>query len=591
MRRFVIGFFALIGILVVSLVALGIGVWYVAKPGAPTVAGSTILQIDLTTALPEAAPANPLTRLIGEDRLSLRDAIEALERAGGDSRVKGVIARVGDGEFGLAQVQELRDAIAAFRATGKPAIAYSDSFGEFSSGTRSYYLASAFDEIWLQPLGLVGLIGLRSEQVFFRGALDKLGLVPRFDHRSEYKTAMNMLTETSMTPPHREEIDAVLRSVFNQIVRGIAEGRKLKEADVRAVVDRGPLLTDEAVQAKLIDHVGYLDEAVAALRAHTGGGATLLSLTQYASRTGRLHRSGPTIALIHADGLIQRGESAANPLTGNGVLGADTVARAFRKAVRDPEVRAILLRIDSPGGSAVASESIWRETLRARQAGKPVIVSMANVAGSGGYYIAAAADKIVAQPATLTGSIGVVAGKVLVDGLAGKLGVSFDAAQIGKDAAIFSPVEDFSPEALGRFEAFLDQIYAGFKQRVAEGRKLDADAVERVARGRVWSGEDAKARGLVDELGGYATALGLAKAAAGIAADQDISLKEFPPPADTAGELIARLLGREADPEDRAPTALAGLARSAALLQPILQRVELLLAPSGTLVMPPVETR
>jgi protease-4 len=297
--------------------------------------------------------------------------------------------------------------------------------------------------------------------------------------------------------------------------------------------------------------------------------------------------------VIYGNGVINRGNSSSNPLSGNTVMGADTLARAFRLAAEDASVRAILFRIDSPGGSATASETIWREAVRAREAGKPLIVSMGNVAGSGGYYVAAGADKIVAEPATLTGSIGVVSGKVLVGGLSQKLGVTWDAVQIGRNAGMFSVVDEFTPAEHERFERTLDAVYGVFKDRVATGRKLGAEAVEDVARGRVWTGADAKERHLVDELGGFGTALALAKAAAGIAADSDVTLKTFPPTNDSPSAVIARLMGRSVPGDDARSAAarLAALDRLLATLAPILQRLDLAAAPPGALTMPPVDVR
>lgn len=588
MRRFIVGFFALIGLLVVLLVAGTAAIWHFARHQVVRIADHTVLDVDFTRAFADSPPPGDLTQLFVGERSTLRDVLDGIGRAGDDPHIVGLVAHIGDGEFALAQVQELRDAIAAFRGKGKRAVAYADSFGELASGTKSYYLASAFDEIWLQPLGTVGLVGLRAEVPFFRGTLDKLGLVAHFDHREEYKTAMNALTESSMTQAHREETQALLDSAFSQIVRGIGTDRRIEALSVRALIDRGPLLANEALQAKLIDHVGYRDEAMASLMAAVGGKDQPLSLRRYLERAGRPHRDGPTIALIYATGIITEGDSSDNPLAGSQSLGADTLIQAFRKAERDPEVKAILFRINSPGGSAVASESIWRETQRARQMGKPVIVSMGDVAGSGGYYIAAAADKIVAEPATLTGSIGVVAGKLVIDGLLQKLGVTWDAAQIGQNADIGSSLKDFSPDGYRRFEAFLDAVYAGFKQRVADGRKLAPDAVEQVAKGRVWTGEDAKTRGLVDVIGGYETALTVAKAMAGIPAGQDVKIQLFPPPRNPASQLVARLLGRDLDPDDEmsmtAPNAIT-------MLRPILQEIDMMRSQQGTLIMAPMELR
>jgi protease-4 len=593
MRRLVIGFFALIGVVVFGLLAVLVIVLIVAAPGTKRLAATDILTIDLTQPLPDAPPGDGVERILLGERLTLRDVIDALARAGDDARIKGVVARVGEGALGTAAIQELRDALAGFRAKGKFALAHADGFGELGSGTRDYYLAAAFDEVWLQPFADVGLIGLRVEVPFFRGSLDKLGLVPRFDHRSEYKTAMNIFTETKMTPPHREETEAILNSVYGQLVEGIAAGRKLDPDAVRHLVDQGPFGADEALAAHLVDHLGYREDAVAAARTRAGENAELVSVSDYLQSAGRPHQSGPTIAVIYGNGLITRDGSSGSPLSGSQVSGADALSRAFRTAAEDASVRAILFRIDSPGGSATASETIWHAVQHAKEAKKPVIVSMGEVAGSGGYYIAAPADRIVAEPATLTGSIGVVAGKVLIDGISEKLGVSWDAAQLGQQAGMFSVITDFSPAEHDRFERMLDAIYAGFKQRVADGRNLSADAVEQVAKGRVWTGADAKERHLVDALGGFDTALALAKEVAGIPADSDVTLKLFPPPSNSPAAVLARLMGRDGD-ESGESTIAARLALQDPLLRelrPLLRDLELAAAPPGALIMPPLEVR
>ncbi len=590
MRRFIVGFFTVVGLVVVVLVVGGAVAWRLLVPREPTIASSTILSLELGQSLAEAAPAASYARFFFEETPSLRDVLDALQRAGDDPRIKGVFARIGSDEMATATVQELREAIAGFRAKGKFAIAFADTFGEFAPGNRAYYLATAFDEIWLQPLGAVGLTGLRVESPFFRGTLDKLGIVPRLDHRSEYKSAMNTMTDKEMGAPQREEYAAIVASIFGQIRRDVAAARHIGEAELGPIVDAGPYQAGEAERLHLVDHLGYRDQAIAASRTRAGGIAALLRPLPYLDRAGRPNREGPTIALIYGTGIIQRGESTDNPLSGSGVLGAESVAHAFRSALADPTVRAILFRINSPGGSAVASETIWRETVRAREANIPVIVSMSDVAGSGGYYIAAAADKIVAQPATLTGSIGVVAGKMIVGGLWDKIGVTWGTVEQGKNAGMFSTLEDYTPEGARHFQSFLDTVYAGFKDRVAAGRRLDGNSVEAIARGRVWTGEDAKTRGLVDALGGYDTALRLARIAAHLDAEAPITLQTYPPERDPREQLLAHLLGRDGDEDGRATMRLSGgvlgeLTRIAALLRPLLQQLEALAAPPGSLTM------
>lgn len=581
MRRFVVGLLAVIG--AVTLLGMvgtaGLVIW--AKLGGPRVPEAAILTLDVDGNLPDAPRNAGLLALLQPHKTSLRDAVDALDKASRDPRVKGLLLRIGGNDIGFAQAQELRDAIKDFRARGKVAFAYSESFGDFAPGTRAYYLASACDEIWLQPLGMVGLVGLRAEEPFFRGTLDKLGLVPRFDQREQYKTAANALTQTKMTDAEREQLTSLLGSLLDQIVAGVSDGRKLAPDRVRDLIAGGPYLAKDALADHLIDHLGYASDALAALKAHAGTGAKAMHLASYLDRAGRPHESGPLVALIYADGLMTRGQSDDGALFGHGVMGSDSIVHAFRLAVQDKQVRAIILRIDSPGGSAVAAESIWNAVKAARAAGKKVIVSMGGVAGSGGYYIAADADKIVAEPATLTGSIGVVAGKILVGGLLDKIGASADAVQTSDNAALFSSVEDFSAQGYQQFEAALDSTYAGFKARVAEGRHLSEAEVETVAKGRVWTGAQAKDEKLVDSLGGYDTAIALAKAEIGVSAARDITLRVYPRPESSVGLLLDRLLG--GDHED--PLAILPS------LSDFMHELATLMFRPGMLVMPPIEIR
>ncbi len=585
MRRLLVGLFAVIGVLTVLFIIAAAVAINRLQPGKPSLPDNIILSADLTRGLAEGPGEENWRRLILGGKPSLRDFLDALEAAGADPRVKGVLARVGDDEIGLAEAQQVRDAIAAFRAKGKFSIAFADSFGEFGAGTRPYYLSTAFDQIWLQPMGSLGLTGLYAESMFFKGTLDLLGIAPEFDHRGRYKTAANVLTETKMTPPQREEVEDLLASISGQVVDGIAQNRKLPPGAVRAALDRAPLLPGEALQAKLVDRLGYRDEAIAAAHERAGSDAEIVNLSTYLDGAGRPHRKGERIALIFGSGLIVRGGGAANPLADTGQMAANDMTRAFRAAVRDPKVRAILFRIDSPGGSVTASETIWHDVVFARERGKPVIVSMGNVAGSGGYYVAAPADKIVAEPATLTGSIGVLAGKLDVADLLKKVGVSTDAAQFGANAAMFSATSDFSPLARARLQAFLDATYQGFKDHVAAGRRLTADAVEAVAQGRVWSGEEAKANGLVDALGGYEVALRLAKEAANIPAATPVELTVFPREEGLAAFLYDRLTGKQREDDDIGVTVLG---RAIEAAQPMLERIEALLDNTGILIMPPL---
>lgn len=499
---------------------------------APSVPREAYLEIEIEAAPPELAANDPISSLFFDPRLRMRDWVEALDAAAHDSRIRGLVVRIDPGGLGFGQLQELRDALVAFKSSGKPTIAWADTFGEFGPGDGAYYLATACDEIYLQPSGDLGLTGLMAESPFLRGTFDKLGIVPRMDHRYEYKNAMNMYTEKSFTEPHREAMQELLDSLYGQILAGIAEGRKMSPEAVRALVNRGPFLGREALDAKLVDGLAYRDEVFDKVKARFGE-ARSISLGDYWAGADKPNRSGSTIALVYGVGAVQRGESGHDPLTGSYVMGGDSVAEALRDAVEDDDVEAIVFRVDSPGGSYVASDTVWRETLRAKEAGKPVIVSMVDVAGSGGYFVAMAADKIVAQPGTITGSIGVLAGKLLTNGMWDKAGLSFDSVQTAERADMWSSSHDYDEAEWRRFQDWLDRIYADFTGKVAEGRKLPKERVLEIAKGRIWTGEAAKELGLVDELGGYPTAFRLAREAAGLDAAAPIEVREFPRPKTT----------------------------------------------------------
>lgn len=584
MRRFVIGLFAVIGIVaVLGLVGfVGAGIVLLKFSAAKPLPDAIVLTADLTGGLSDEPDPDAAARVLFGEKSTLRDFVDAVDRAAADPRVKALFVELGDDSLGLAKTQQVRDTIAAFRAKGKFALAYADTFGEGGPGTRPYYLATACDQIWLQPMGEVGLTGLRAETPFLKGLLDKLGIVADFDHREEFKTAANSLTETAMTAAQREEIEGLLTSVWGQIEGGIAAARGLAPDKIGAAVDRAPLSADEARALGLVTRIGYRDQALAEARAHAGGGASLMTFAHYLKAAGRPNASGSQIALIYGTGLITRGGGPAGALAAEDNFTPRAIGRAFAAASRNKDVRAIVFRIDSPGGSATASETIWRDVEEAQQRGKPVIVSMGDVAASGGYYVAAPADRIVAEPATLTGSIGVLGGKIVVGGLMQKLGVTTDAAQRGANAGMFSAAADFTPQQRARLAAELDGTYAGFKQHVAAGRHLSADAVEAVAKGRVWSGAEAKQKGLVDALGGYETAFRLAREAAKLADDAPIDIVVYPRERGLVATLLARLRGDDEEP------ATSAAARGLATLRLLVSAVAAALDDPQALRMPPL---
>lgn len=574
------------------LAAAGVAVFIALRPakGHVTVASRTILRLDLERALPETAPENPFAALRGEAPLTLRRVVEALERAGTDDRISGLAARIGAAPISTAGVQEIRDAVLAFRAKKKFAVAFSETFGEFGPGNGAYYLATAFDEIWLQPSGDVGLNGYLLEAPFLRGTLDKLGVTAQFGQRHEYKNAMNVFTDTKFTPAYREAEQRLLDSISGQAVRGIAEGRKLEGTEVKALIDRGPFLGPEAKEAKLVDGLAYWDEVSDRVRSRAGAGSGFLSLSAYRESAGSPYDSGGrTLALIYGVGGVARGRGGYNPVTQSWTMGSETVAAAFRKAAKDPDVAAIVFRVDSPGGSYVASDTIWREVSRARKAGKPVIVSMGSVAASGGYFVAMNADRILAQPGTITGSIGVLGGKFVTPGMWEKLGITFDQVEAGSNANFWNSSRPWSEAEWARFNSWLDRIYDDFTSKVAEGRKLPKQKVLDIAKGRVWTGEDAKERGLVDELGGLSAAIRAAKLAAKIPDTDSVKLVEFPRRKSPFESLVTKLAGGE-DDEGASESALGAVEA----LRPILVRLEsagLLGSEKGVLRMRPIEIR
>ena len=591
MKRILVGSLACIGALVVLLIVIALGLGGLAWTRKGTVPAQTILEMDLTRGLQEQASDDPVTSFLLATHPTVRDVVEALHRAATDDRVVALIARVGSTHMGLAQLQEVRDAVLAFREKGKRAVAYAATFGEFDAGNGAYYVATAFDTIYLQPSGDVGLTGLIAETPFVRGTLDKLDLVPRLDHRYEYKNFMNTITEQHYTEPHREATQRVMESQFAQSVQGMR--RDAANETVRALIDRGPFLGAEALKAQFVDALAYRDEVYAQVKAQAGEQAKLLFLSKYLARAGRPDTTGDTIALIYGVGAVRLGTSDYDPLMDGSTMGADTVTAAFRAASEDPEVKAILFRIDSPG-SYVASDAIWRETIRAREAGKPVIVSMGNLAGSGGYFVAMAANKIVAQPGTITGSIGVLGGKILTTGLWDKLGLAWDEVHTSANATLWSSTHDYTPAQWAHLQEWLDRVYNDFTTKVAAGRQLPKERVLEIAKGRIWTGEDAKERGLVDELGGFPVALRLTREAIGRVPDAPIHLKLFPERVSPWEALLERLFGDQdesSEPAEAEATAL--LARTIRLVRPVLHlaRTLGLTARPDMLTMPEVRTR
>ena len=475
------------------------------------------LYLDLQGEIPEE-PSSDLGSIFERQPPSLRTLVESLERAADDPRVSAVVLRVSIlPDSGWATVQELRDAVGRFRRSGKPAYAHL----EFC-GNKEYYLASGCDKVYAIPSAILEVTGLRSEVSFFKGTLDKVGVQAQFEGVGKYKNAPNQFTERGFTAPHREQMDALLDSLYGQFVAALAQGRKRTPEEIEAIIDAGPYDGPSALRAGLVDELLYQDQVDSRLK-----GASRLTPGRYAKASRGFGIDGrPKIALVYVVGDIIPGRSQTSPL-GGGFAGSDTVAEALKEAREDGSVRAIVLRVDSPGGSGTASEVIWREVALARQK-KPVVVSMGDVAASGGYYVAMGSDGIVAEPGTITGSIGVFGGKFSLQGLYDKVGISKEVLTRGRHANLFSSYRPWSDEERARIREMMVSFYKDFVTKAAEGRHKTYEDVDSLAQGRVWTGAEAQRNGLVDRLGGFAVALDLAKEKAKIGKGEEVRLLILP---------------------------------------------------------------
>ncbi len=552
-----------------------------ALPNRRRPSGPLLLELDLSRGVVETPSATPL-RLVGaRPAPTLHALLTALRQAELDRHVAGLVAHIAQRSISLALSSELRDAVGRFRRSGKVAVAWTESFGELGVGNVGYHLATAFEEIWLQPSGDVGLTGVVARAAFVRDALDRLGVEPQLAQRHEYKTAADTFLRSEMSDAGREMARRLAESATGTIVADVAAARGLDPATVREIVDRAPLTATEALEAGLVDRLGYSDEVYASLRSRLGD-VRLLYLERYGRRRERgravrravTGRSRPVVALVRASGPIHLGHSAPVPWGGPNV-GSDTIGATLRAAGRDPAVKAVVVRVDSPGGSYVASDAIRREILALRGSGRPVIASMATVAASGGYYIAMPCDVVLASPTTLTGSIGVLAGKQVVKEALGRVGVRIDSEAVGAHAEMFSSQQPFTAEEWARLESWLDEVYDDFTSKAAADRGMPVERLRDVARGRVWTGADARVHNLVDQLGGLEEAVATACERAGVRRG-DVDVRVLP----QAG-LVRRLRG----PESSEHAAAAHAAGQQPLLDVALAALGLPLA-AGVLTMP-----
>jgi len=541
-----------LGLLMVATVGslVLVGAVYLMMGGGGRTSDVRVLELKPSGELPEMAPEFLLA--VGSERtLTVGAYVELIRKATRDSRIDHIVLRPGAlGTAPRARVQELRSALQEFRASGKRVTAYLEQ-----GGLQAYYLATAADRIILMPTASLDVAGLASYDVFLRGTFDLIGAEPDYVHVGKYKTAVNTYTEKTWTPPHKEMSESLLRAQFDELVTAIAEGRRKTPDDVRALMDQGPFLPEDAVRVGLVDELAYddqLDDLVEPVPSKTTSAVEYRDVSW--SSVGRPQRT--RIAVIHASGVITEGDSRNDPVNG-AVLGADSFIKDLRTA-RDSGAKAIVVRIDSPGGSAQAADMMWREMVISKTDDLPLIVSMGDLAASGGYYMAVAGDAIVAQPLTLTGSIGVYTGKFAVAGTLAKLGVHQEVLSLGRFAEMTSPLRPFTADERAKMTESVQAIYDTFIERVADGRGKAPEDVDRVAQGRVWTGRQALEHGLVDALGGLTEAVAMAKARAGMAEDEEVELVHYPK---SRGfyDLLSGQLGPFGDSQSQAADAMMSL--------------------------------
>ena len=509
-----------------------------AKP-APT-PSHTVLQLDLRQGLTDQAPQNPFLA-IGRRSTSVMSIIETLEKAKDDNKVKGVLVRLPEGGMEPGAAEELRLAFKRFRAVGKPIIAHSQGIYPAGVTPATYMLGASANELWMQPGASLQVTGLASEDLFLKRAFDRYGVQADFQQRYEYKNAVNPYLYSDYTPEHRESQLSWMGSVYDQTLAAAAGERPSRTPEqLRAALEAGPQLADEALQLKLIDKVGQVEEASQALLGRAGKDAKLVDFDDYNPRSAP--ETGQAIAVVEAEGPIMTGEGGAtNPFTGGGGIYSDDVAKAIRAAAKDKDVKAIVFRVNSPGGSDVASEQILDAVRGSIAAGKPVVVSMGTYAASGGYWVASQASAIVAQPTTLTGSIGVFGGKFAIGPALGRFGVDVRGLHVGSEySGAFGAQQAMTEAQRAAFARVTDDIYNRFISRVSTGRKLPPARVGEIARGRVWTGAQARELGLVDELGGFYEAVAKAKTLAKLSGD--VRLKRVKP-AGSPLEVLEKMLG------------------------------------------------
>jgi len=536
-----------IGAIVLFSICMGLLAGFLLGGGARHMPNDMILVFNVEDGIGETPVQMSLADPFTAQTLTVRELIETLDHAKHDKRVRGLLVSLDDSKIELAHIQELRKAIMEFRQSGKFAKIYTPSFADLGSGIGAYYFATAFDQIWMQPVGFLSITGISMEMPFAKGALDKVGAKAQFLHREEYKSAMESFTNTDMSPANREMMSSILDNLSGQLVSDITEARKLKADAFKAYMDKGLLSGEEAVKDGLIDRVDYADVLVDETREKITGKKDgdepplVLIEDYYDSLKHRLAKTGSKeVALVTISGEIIPG---ADPKPGYAT--SDYISQAIDDATDDDNIKAIVIRVDSPGGSPSASETIRRSIVKAKEAGKKVIVSMGPVAASGGYWLSVDADHIFAMPSTLTGSIGVIMGKFEVSALWDKLGINWDGLHWGQNSQMWSPNQPFNDAQLATMNEAIDNTYNGFIDRVAAGRHLKRDVVHALAKGRAYTGIQGLKLGLVDDIGGLNDALDYTAKQIGAKNRKGLNVIEMPKPLGTMEQLMM-MLGQQA---------------------------------------------
>ncbi len=552
MKQFWITFFgSVVGVIIGSVLAVILfffmiaGLFASALSGAdtepPMPRGGVVLELDLREARLDSPSSSPFN--FGGP-LSIVEIVQTLQHAEGDDRVQGLLIRAN--EFGMApaMAEEIRTAISDFREAGKFVMTHAQGFE--GTSVTGYFAIAGSDEIWLQDTASFTASGLAAEIPFYGGMFEQFDANPQFEQFYEYKNAANTFTETTLTDPHREATLSYMNSIFDTAVTSIAADRGMDEAAVRSVFDTAPHTAETASEAGMIDRLGHVVEAREAALNRIDGAGSAMSIEDYAQQMHSWNNR-PVIALIEGQGSIVTGTADQGPFGGNEMIGGDAMAEAIEAAANDVSVRAIVIRIDSGGGSAIASDQVWNSVIRAREAGKPVVVSMGSAAASGGYYIAAPADLIFAHNTTITGSIGVLGGKLDLSGTFALIGLNVETLSVGGEfATAFSGQESWTETQREAYRQQMADIYEDFTSRVADGRDLPMERVLEIARGRVWTGAQALDLGLVDEIGGIRDAIDAARDLAGIAPESGVQVRRFPRQL-TPYEAFSQLFGVSAE--------------------------------------------